>query len=224
MRSSITTRTPFPTACGDAAVRTADSRFMGPSGLMPVAGRCAPTTTTGRSLRTARYRKKAVSSRRSVPCVTTTPASSGRAASRALMRRASPTHMAGVMLVLATLLNCSASTRACRPSSGTDATTCSALSVPARYPPRVPGASCTPAMVPPVAITSTRGRVVSTGAAMGADASRGGPCARSGDDATAASRAAPSTTSRRAARLAASCLTASSPPPAPRGCLPPRGA
>ena len=47
MRSSITTITPLPTACGEATVRTADSRLIGPSGLIPVAGRCAPTTTTG---------------------------------------------------------------------------------------------------------------------------------------------------------------------------------
>jgi hypothetical protein len=47
MRSYITTSTPMPFARGEPAVRTADSRLMGPSGLMPVAGRCDPTTTTG---------------------------------------------------------------------------------------------------------------------------------------------------------------------------------
>lgn len=46
---------------------------MGPSALMAVAGRMAPTRTMGFSLRTVEVRKNAVSSSVSVPWVTTTP-------------------------------------------------------------------------------------------------------------------------------------------------------
>ena len=47
--SFITTSTPLPRASGAAAVHTAFSRLRGPSVLMAVAGRWAPTRTTGRA-------------------------------------------------------------------------------------------------------------------------------------------------------------------------------
>ena len=78
MRPSITTMTPRFRALGEAATRIAESRLCGPSGPTPVGGRWAPTTTTGRSDLTVRWRKKAVCSREAVPWVTTTPATSGR--------------------------------------------------------------------------------------------------------------------------------------------------
>src|SRR5437867_4466017 len=42
IQSSMTAVTPLPRLTGDAATRIADSRLMGPSGLMPVGGRCSP--------------------------------------------------------------------------------------------------------------------------------------------------------------------------------------
>jgi hypothetical protein len=52
-----TTSTPSPRASGAAATRTALTRFIPASELRPLAGRCAPTTTTVMSSRTARFRK-----------------------------------------------------------------------------------------------------------------------------------------------------------------------
>ncbi|KAG7152429.1 hypothetical protein HYQ46_011729 [Verticillium longisporum] len=67
------TRTPRPRALGLAASVTASRRFSGPSALMIVAGRIAPTKTIGLSVCTVRSTKKADSSRVSVPCVMTRP-------------------------------------------------------------------------------------------------------------------------------------------------------
>ena len=157
MRSSITTITPLPRACGDAATRMADRRLIGPSGLMPVAGLCAPTTTTGRSNFTVKCKKNAVSSNRDVPWVTTTPARSVRFSNAALMRRASCSHCSGVMLGLGIFENCSVSICAYFRTSGTDPKT-SLIVFRMSYPPSVPGSPCSPAIVPPVAITRTRGK------------------------------------------------------------------
>jgi hypothetical protein len=84
--SFATTRTPRPPASGSAAVATALKRFMGPSALIAVAGRMAPTSTTGFELLTTRLRKYAVSSIVSVPCVITTPATSGRSSAAWVLR------------------------------------------------------------------------------------------------------------------------------------------
>src|SRR6266481_2680522 len=60
------------------------------------------------------------------------------------------------MLGLDTLENCSVSICAYFLTSGTNATTSLTLFLMPQ-PPRVPGSPCSPAMVPPVAITITRG-------------------------------------------------------------------
>ncbi|MOA17790.1 hypothetical protein D3C78_1380590 [compost metagenome] len=73
MRSFNTTSVPRFSACLAVANVTASSRFIGPSALMAVAGRIEPTITTGCLLFTVKSRKKAVSSKVSVPCVMTTP-------------------------------------------------------------------------------------------------------------------------------------------------------
>ena len=74
--SSITTSTPRPRAAGEAATRTALTRFSGPSAESADAGRIAPVRTTGTSPATTRCRSQAVSSSVFVPCVTTMPSAS----------------------------------------------------------------------------------------------------------------------------------------------------
>ena len=66
-----------PARAGLAAAATALYRLAGPSALIAVAGRIEPTSTTGLSLLTTRFRKYAVSSMVSVPWVITTPSTSG---------------------------------------------------------------------------------------------------------------------------------------------------
>src|SRR5262245_39162696 len=61
------------------------------------------------------------------------------------------------MFVLGMLVNCSDSRRAYFLASGTDART-SEIGRRISYPSWVPGSFCSPAIVPPVASTSTRGR------------------------------------------------------------------
>ena len=77
--------TPRPRALALLARVTAWRRFRGPSALSAVAGRIAPTTTMGLVELMVICRKKAVSSRESVPCVTTTPATSSFANSAAML-------------------------------------------------------------------------------------------------------------------------------------------
>src|SRR2546428_344550 len=69
------TSTPSPRASGAPATRTALTRFSPASELRPVAGRCDPTSTTGVSTLSVRFKKYAVSSSVAVPCVITTPSS-----------------------------------------------------------------------------------------------------------------------------------------------------
>jgi hypothetical protein len=162
--SLSSTRVPRPAASRDAATRTALYRLAGPSGATIVGFRIAPVTTTVWQPPTVRSRKYAVSSSVSVPCVTTTPCSSGRAWKRPLMRRASPTHWAVVTLPDATLLNCSTDTRATESSPGRPDTSCSP--VRRAESPRLE-------IVPPVAITCTTGcgACASATRARGAEAS-----------------------------------------------------
>ena len=93
---------------------------MGPSAEMAVDGRMAPTTTTGLWLFTVRFRKYAVSSMVSVPCVTTTPSTSFEASST-LMRLARASQWLLPMLSLAIWNTCSPFTFATFFSSGTAA-------------------------------------------------------------------------------------------------------
>ena len=74
--SFIAIRTPCPIASSLPARRTAFKRLTGPSALIAVAGRIAPTRTTGFLLFTVKFRKKAVSSKVSVPWVITIPSTS----------------------------------------------------------------------------------------------------------------------------------------------------
>ncbi|MNH37229.1 hypothetical protein D3C79_981070 [compost metagenome] len=55
--SFMATMTPRPLESGSEAVTTALYRLSGPSALMAVEGRMAPTSTTGLSLLTVRLRK-----------------------------------------------------------------------------------------------------------------------------------------------------------------------
>ena len=77
-------------------------RFCGPSAWRDVAGRIAPVSTTGLAGARTRCRKYAVSSSVSVPCVTTTPATSGRArwcaTARASRRQVGEVHVLAVEL------------------------------------------------------------------------------------------------------------------------------
>jgi hypothetical protein len=100
--SLSSTSTPSPRASGAAATRTAFRRFIAASELRPVAGRCAPTTTTGASTFSVRFRKYAVSSRVAVPCVMTTPSSGASRATASCTVVASASQSAGPMAVLPT--------------------------------------------------------------------------------------------------------------------------
>src|SRR3954468_17796222 len=77
------TRTPRPRLPGDAAILTASRRLSGPSAPLAVAGRMAPTSTTGLLVAVVRSRKNAVSSIVSVPWVTTIPLTPGLRGGRA---------------------------------------------------------------------------------------------------------------------------------------------
>jgi hypothetical protein len=94
----------------------------------------APVTTTGRGSATVRSRKYAVSSIVSVPCVTTTPASSGCARSVSAIPRASASHIVGVMADEATLANCCALTVATVSSAGTARSSCATPILPCSSP------------------------------------------------------------------------------------------
>ena len=130
MRSLSMTRAPRFSASLLAARVTAASRLNGPSALIAVAGRMAPTTTTGFLLLTVRSRKKAVSSRVSVPWVMTTPLVS-RSESLALIDLAILRRMAWLMSPLATLEICSPLTLATFLISGTALSSTSIPSAPA---------------------------------------------------------------------------------------------
>ncbi len=83
MREANTASTPAPRASGDAATTIASRRFPGPSPAGSSAERWAPVSTTGRGSSVTRSSRNAVSSRVSVPCVTTTPSTSSRASASA---------------------------------------------------------------------------------------------------------------------------------------------
>jgi hypothetical protein len=57
MHSSITTRTPWPRACGSTAARVAQTKLKSPSFPTTPWARCEQTTTIGFSVRTVRFRK-----------------------------------------------------------------------------------------------------------------------------------------------------------------------
>ncbi|MNR13021.1 hypothetical protein D3C85_1294030 [compost metagenome] len=75
--SLSTTSVPLPRDSGREATSTASYRFSAPSAPSAVPGRIEPTTTTGLSLLSVRFRKYDVSSMVSVPCVMTMPSTSG---------------------------------------------------------------------------------------------------------------------------------------------------
>ena len=122
----------MPRAAGASAVRTPLRRFSGPSALIAVDGRIDPTSTTGRSCRTVRLRKYAVSSSVLVPCVITTPATPASAAKIALIRLAIVNQLSSEMSVLETLTICSTFTSAICAIPGTAATSCSPRTDPER--------------------------------------------------------------------------------------------
>jgi hypothetical protein len=119
------TSTPMPAAAGLAASATALNRFIGPSAESAEAGRIEPVITTGFAVRAVSVRKYADSSSASVPCVTTIPSTSSRAAS-ALMRRASASQLALVRCPDSTWNSCSPRTSATPASDGTAAISASA--------------------------------------------------------------------------------------------------
>ncbi len=92
----------------------------GPSALIAVEGRIEPVITTGLSLLTTRCRKYEVSSRVSVPWVTTTPATSDWARS-SFVRLASLSHTSSFMSWLPIEAICSPVTSAISLSCGTAA-------------------------------------------------------------------------------------------------------
>ena len=106
-------------------MRTALSRLSGPSALIAVAGRIDPTSTTGLSDRTVRFRKYAVSSSVLVPDVITKPATAGVSLRIAWMRFASVSQLSIVMSELLTLTICSTRTSAICAICGTALTSCS---------------------------------------------------------------------------------------------------
>src|SRR3546814_298830 len=75
------TSTPSPQASRREASKMALYRLRGPSALKAELGRTAPVSTTGLLLLIVRFRKYAVSSSVSVPCVITTPSIFGSASS-----------------------------------------------------------------------------------------------------------------------------------------------
>src|SRR4026209_2837735 len=77
IQSLTTTSTPRPAASLFAATATALKKLSGPSAESAVDGRIDAVNTTGFLDLITRFRKYAVSSIVSVPCVMTTPATSG---------------------------------------------------------------------------------------------------------------------------------------------------
>src|SRR5262249_25890493 len=134
------------------------SRLSGPSALMAVEGRMAPTRTTGRSYLMVKLRKYAVSSIVFVPWVTTTPATFGSSAKILLMPLASVSRFSSVMFGLPTLTICSKFTLANCWISGTALTSCSPRNAPPLYSAKFVEEAPAPAMVPPVESTQTSGK------------------------------------------------------------------
>ena len=117
----MTMSAPRALAPGDAATRSAARRLAGPSQSGSDEGCIAPRRTTGLSEVSTRCRKNAVSSRVSVPWVTTRPSTSGRS-SHAAARRARRHICSGVTCGPGSREKSSHSTSAIPPSSGTRAT------------------------------------------------------------------------------------------------------
>ena len=124
------TRTPRPRLSGAAAILTAFRRLSGPSAPIAVAGRMAPTSTTGLSVATVRSRKNAVSSIVSVPWVTTTPPTAWSLTSSSI-RLSSLSQTWSFMSWLPMLAICSPLTCATPRSSGTASMMASTASWPA---------------------------------------------------------------------------------------------
>ncbi len=150
MCSLRATSTPFPTASGEIATRTAFSRFAGPSAEISLADRIEPVTTTGRVSFTVRCRKNEVSSSVSVPCVMTMPRRSRSSRNSVLIRFARVSQWAGVICDEPTRVTSSTVMAAWSSSCGTAATSVlpSCIDAPTRL-----------AMVPPVVRMVTRGFV-----------------------------------------------------------------
>ena len=149
MQSENTTSTPLPFASLEAATQTASYRFIYPSAEIDVAGRIEPVKTTGLSVLTARFKKYAVSSIVSVPCVTTNPTTPSSFAS-SLIVLASLIHILSVISSELILHICRASISATSLSFGVALIRSSTVIVPGLYPTIFPS-SPTPAIVPPVA-------------------------------------------------------------------------
>ncbi len=147
----------MPVAAGSAATRIELKRFMGPSAETDDDGRMAPVQTTGLALFTVRCRKKAVSSRVSVPWVTTTPSQGSGPSSSAVIRRDISSHRGTVIDPEEMLLNCSTRTSAISCTPGIISRSCSPVK-PIEYPLTRVGEPARLAIVPPVASTTIRGR------------------------------------------------------------------
>ena len=142
-----TTSTPRSRVRPEPASRIASSRLRGPSESSYRGGRCAAAKTTGRPAGSTRSSRKAVSSRESVPCVTTMPASRGRSANTAATRSASSNWSSGCIRELPMRTKSSVVTAATESRPGRAA----------RRSPAFSGPPAPPEIVPPVPMRWTSG-------------------------------------------------------------------